>query len=46
MLDGFDFTFTYLNDIVISSKTKELTQRTSEQGFHTNTGIWVQGKGS
>ena len=24
MLGGFDFTFTYLDDIVISSKTKEL----------------------
>ena len=24
MLSGFDFTFAYLNDIVISSKTKEL----------------------
>ena len=30
MLSGFDFTFTYLDDIVISSKTKEL------QGEHLN----------
>ena len=28
-------------------KQKEgATQRTSKQGFRTNTGIWVQGKGS
>ena len=43
MLGGFDFTFAYLDDIVISSKTKELHR---EHGFRTNTGIWVQGKGS
>ena len=46
MLSGFDFTFAYLDDIVISSKTKGDTQRTSKEGFCTNTGIWVEGKGS
>ena len=33
MLGGFDFTFAYLDDIVISSKTKELHREHLNKGF-------------